>query len=90
MKFIHIIIVSLMLTIGCTGHHHYNYDRDYKHKIIKVIPEERGKAVTVLVHHRGKLTPKEKKFLQKHFRKKYGHKRRHHRKNKVKIVFVLN
>jgi len=79
-----------MLTIGCTGHHHYNYDRDYKHKIIKVIPEERGKAVTVLVHHRGKLTPKEKKFLQKHFRKKYGHKRRYHRKNKVKIVFVLN
>ena len=90
MKFIHIIIVSLRLTIGCTGHNHYNNDRDYKHKIIKVIPEERGKAVTVLVHHRGKLTPREKKFLRKHFRKKYGHKRRHHRKNKVKIVFVLN
>ena len=91
MKFIiHIILLSLMLTIGCTGHHHHNYERDYKQKIIKVIPEERGKAVTVLVHHKGSLTPREKKFLRKHFRKKYGHKKRHHRKNKVKIVFVLN
>ena len=62
----------------------------YKHKIIKVVPEERGKAFNVLVHHRGKLTNREKKFLRKHFRKKYGHKKRHHRKNKVKIVFVLN
>ena len=53
MKIIHIIILSLMLTIGCTRHHHHNYERDYKHKIIKVVPEEHGKAVTVLVHHRG-------------------------------------
>jgi len=90
MKIIHIIILSLMLTIGCTRHHHHNYERDYKHKIIKVVPEEHGKAVTVLVHHRGKLTPREKKFLKRHFRKKYGHEKRHHRKSKVKIVFVLN
>ena len=76
MKFIHIIIVSLMLIIGCTGHHHHNYERDYKQKIIKVIPEERGKAVTVLVHHKGSLTPREKNFLRKQFRNKYGITRR--------------
>tara|TARA_B100002003_G_scaffold44269_1_gene39626 strand:- start:113 stop:280 length:168 start_codon:yes stop_codon:yes gene_type:complete len=54
-----------------------------------VIPEERGKAVTVMVHHKGKLTPREQKFLRKHFRKKFGHKKRRHNKNKVKVVFVL-
>jgi len=69
MKFIHIIIVSLMLTIGCTGHHHHKYDRDYKHKIIKVIPEERGKTVTVLVRHRGKLTTREKNSFESIFGK---------------------
>ena len=69
MKIIHIIILSLMLTIGCTRHHHHNYERDYKHKIIKVIPEERGKAVTVLVHHKGSLTPREKNSLESIFGK---------------------
>ena len=89
MKIIHIILFSSFLTIGCFGHHHYNYERDYKHKIVKVIPEERGKTVTVVVHHQGKLTPREKKFLRKHFRKKFGHKKRHHKQNKVKVIFVL-
>ena len=69
MKFIHIIIVSLILTIGCTGHHHHNYERDYKQKIIKVIPEERGKAFTVLVHHPEKLTNWEKNSLESIFGK---------------------
>ena len=89
MKIIHIILFSSFLTIGCSGHHHYNYERDYKHKIVKVIPEERGQNVTVVVHHQGKLTPKEKKFLRKHFRKKFGQKKRRHKQNKVKVVFVL-
>ena len=88
MKFIHVLLLTSFLAIGCSGHHH-NYERDYKHKIIKVIPEERGKAITVLVHHRGKLTPKEKKFLKRHFRKKFGHKRHRHRKNKIEVIFVL-
>ena len=85
MKIIHIILLSSFLAIGCSGHHLHNY----KHKIVKVIPEERGKTVTVVVHHQGKLTPKEKKFLRKHFRKKFGHKKRRYNKNKVKVVFVL-
>ena len=89
MKFIHIILFSSFLAIGCAGHHLHNYERDYKHKIVKVVPEERGKTVTVVVHHQGKLTPKEKKFLRKHFRKKFGHKKRRYNKNKVKVVFVL-
>ena len=70
MKFIHILLFSSFLAIGCSGHHLHNYERDYKHKIVKVVPEERGKAVTVVVHHQGKLTPKEKKFLRKHFSRK--------------------
>ena len=89
MKIIPIVLFSPFLAIGCSGHHHHSYDRDYKHRIIKVIPEERGKAVTVMVHHKGKLTPREQKFLRKHFRKKFGHKKRRHKKNKVKVVFVL-
>ena len=89
MKIIHIILFSSFLTIGCSGHHHYNYERDYKHKIVKVIPEERGQNVTVVVHHQWKLTPREKKFLRKHFRKKFGQKKRRYNKNKVKVVFVL-
>jgi hypothetical protein len=89
MKIIHIVLFSSFLTIGCSGHHHHNYERDYKHKIVKVIPEERGQSVTVVVHHQGKLTHREKKFLRKHFRKKFGHKKHQHNKNKVKIVFVL-
>ena len=72
MKIIHIILLSSFLAIGCAGHHLHNYKRDYKHKIVKVVPEERGKTVTVVVHHQGKLTPKEKKFLRKRFRKKFG------------------
>ena len=87
MKIIHIVLFSLFLAIGCSGHHHHNYERDYKHKIVKVIPEELGQTVTVVVHHQGKLTPREKKFLRKHFCKKFGHKKRHH--NKVKVIFEL-
>ena len=90
MKSLNIILLSLFLAIGCSGNRPNNYTRDYKHRIIKVIPEERGKIVTVMVHHHGKLTPREKKFLKRHFRKKYGHEKKHHRKSKVKIVFVLN
>ena len=60
-----------------------------KKGIVKVISEERGQTVTVVVHHQGKLTPREKKFLRKHFRKKFGHKKRRYNKNKVKVVFVL-
>ena len=89
MKIIHIVLFSSFLTIGCSGHHHYNYERDYKHKIVKVIPEERGQNVTVVVHHQWKLTPREKKFLRKHFRKKFGQKKRRHKQNKVKVIFVL-
>ena len=89
MKIIHIVLFSSFLTLGYSGYHHHNYERDYKHKIVKVIPEELGQTVTVVVHHQGKLTPREKKFLRKHFRKKFGHKKRRHNKNKVKVVFVL-
>ena len=89
MQSLNIILLSLFLAIGCSGYHHHNYERDYKHKIVKVIPEERGKTVTVVVHHQGKLTPREKKFLRKHFRKKFGHKKHRYNKNKVKVVFVL-
>ena len=89
MKIIHIVLFSSFLTIGCSGHHHHNYERDYKHKIVKVKPEELGQTVTVVVHHQGKLTPREKKFLRKHFRKKFGHKKRRHKQNKLKVVFEL-
>jgi len=88
MKIIHIVLFSSFLTLGYSGHHHHNYERDYKHKIVKAIPDERGQTVTVVVHHQGKLTPREKKFLRKHFRKKFGHKKRRHKQNKVKVVFV--
>ena len=89
MKIIHIVLFSLFLAIGCSGHHHHNYERDYKHKIVKVIPEERGQNVTVVVPHQGKLTPRKKKFLRKHFRKKFVHKKRRHKQNKVKVVLVF-
>jgi len=29
MKIIHIVLFSSFLTIGCSGHHHHNYERDY-------------------------------------------------------------
>jgi len=90
MKFINILLLSSFLVIGCSNHRHYNYERDYKHKIIKVVPEDYDQSFRISIHHYGKLTMREKKFLRKHFRKKYGHKKRRNKRHKMKVIFVLN
>ncbi|MDP6684853.1 MAG: hypothetical protein QGH24_02800 [Candidatus Marinimicrobia bacterium] len=90
MKKLHLLIPILLSTIlvlnGCASSQpdHITYEKRYKHRIVKVIPETRGKTVHVHVHHHGKLTKKEKRWLKKMYTKK--HKKKHH---KVKVVFVI-
>jgi|TARA_Y100000590_G_C15420504_1_gene901209 sRNA-binding regulator protein Hfq len=80
-----IFLSTVMVLSGCaTSQPDYViYEKRYKHRIAKVIPEARGKTVHVHVHHHGKLTKKEKRWLKKMYTKK--HKRKNH---KVKVVFV--
>ena len=71
MKKSHLLIpfflIFLLLVNGCATSRpdHVIYEKRYKHRIGKVIPETRGKIVYVHVHHQGKLTKKEKRFLRK-------------------------
>jgi hypothetical protein len=59
--------------------------RDYKHRIVRVVPIKNGKIVTVKVHHRGALSPSEREDLIRYYTSK------HHRpKHRVKVVFIRN
>ncbi len=90
MKILHLLIPIFLSTVillnGCASSQpdHVIYEKHYNHRIVKVIPETRGKTVHVHVHHHGKLTKKEKRFLRNMYSKK--HKKKHH---KVKVVFVV-
>jgi len=80
-----IVLTSFLFITSCasTQPDHVIYEKRYKHRIVKVVPETRGKMVHVHVHHHGKLTKKEKRWLKKMYGNK--HKKKHH---KVKVVFM--
>ena len=89
MKKLHLLISTFLTTVllisGCASSQpdYVIYEKHYKHRIGKVIPETRGKVIHVHVHHHGKLTKKEKRFLRKMYNRKYKKK-----KHRVDIVFV--
>lgn len=89
MKKSHLLIpfflIFLLLVNGCATSRpdHVIYEKRYKHRIVKVIPETRGKIVHVHVHHHGKLSKKEKRWLKKMYGRKYKQK-----KHNVNVVFV--
>ena len=89
MKNLHLLIPSFLTTVllmsGCASSQPDDviYEKHYKHRIGKVIPETRGRVVHVHVHHHGKLTKKEKRFLKKMYNRKYKKK-----KHQVNVVFV--
>jgi len=78
-------LTMVLLISGCASSQpdHVIYDKHYKHRIGKIVPETRGRVVHVHVHHHGKLTKKEKRFLRKMYNRKY-------KKNRyqVNVVFV--
>ena len=89
MKKLHLLILVFLSTVlvlnGCASSQpdHVIYEKHYKHRIVKVIPETRGKIVHVHVHHHGKLSKKEKRWLKKMYSRKYKQK-----KHNVNVVFV--
>ena len=89
MRKLHLLIPFFLSTVlvlnGCASSQpdHIIYEKHYKHRIGKVIPETRGKIVYVHVHHQGKLTKKEKRFLRKMYNRKYKKKM-----HKVNVVYV--
>ena len=89
MKKLHLLIPAfftmVLLMSGCASSQpdHIIYEKHYEHRIGKVIPETRGRVVHVHVHHHGKFTKKEKRFLKKMYNRKYKKK-----KHRVNVVFV--
>ena len=81
-----LLLATVLLVSGCASSQpdHVIYEKHYKHRIVKVIPETRGKTVHVHVHHHGKLTKKEKRFLRNMYFE--NHKKKNH---KVKVVFAI-
>ena len=78
-------LTMVLLISGCASSQpdHVIYEKHYKHRIGKIVPETRGRVVHVHVHHHGKLTKKEKRFLRKMYNRKYKKKR-----HQVNVVFV--
>ena len=59
--------------------------KNYKHRVVRVVPVTHHKVTTVKVHHVGPLTKAEKDDLRRWYKNK--HHRPHHR---VNVVFVRN
>ncbi len=59
--------------------------KNYKHRVVRVVPVTHHKVVTVKVHHVGPLTNAERDDLRHWY--KHKHHRPHH---SVKVVFIRN
>jgi ABC-type molybdate transport system substrate-binding protein len=59
--------------------------KNYKHRVVRVVPVTHHKVTTVKVHHVGSLTKAERSDLVRWYKNK--HHRPHHR---VNVVFVRN
>ena len=59
--------------------------KNYKHRVVRVVPITHHKIVTVKVYHVGSLTKVERDDLRRWY--KHKHHRPHHR---VKVVFIRN
>ncbi|MBU0530018.1 hypothetical protein KKF86_09780 [bacterium] len=58
---------------------------NYKHRIVRVVPIQHGKVITVKVHHTGQLTRAEREDLIRWYKNK------HHRPHqRVNVVFIRN
>lgn len=84
-----ILAVSIVMfsMIGCATAPPSNtiFVKNYKHRVVRVIPVTHHKLVTVKVHHIGPLTKAERNDLRRWY--KHKHRRPHHR---VKVVFIRN
>ena len=84
--FLKLILLSALITLnGCaTSQPDYViYEKHYKHRIVKVLPQTRGNTIHIHVHHHGNLTKKENRWLKRMYGRK--HKKKHHR---INVVFV--
>jgi len=59
--------------------------KNYKHRVVRVLPVTHRKVTTVKVHHVGPLTKAERDDLIRWY--KHKHRRPHHR---VNVVFIKN
>jgi len=59
--------------------------KNYKHRVVRVVPITHHKVTTVKVHHVGPLTKAERNELNQWYKNK--HRRPHHR---VNVVFIRN
>jgi len=59
--------------------------KNYKHRVVRVVPVTHHKVTTIKVHHVGPLTKAERNDLNRWYKNK--HHRPHHR---VNVVFVRN
>lgn len=81
------VLIVMFSMIGCATAPPSNtiFVKNYKHRVVRVVPVTHHKLVTVKVHHIGPLTKAERNDLQRWY--KHKHHRPHHR---VKVVFVRN
>lgn len=81
------VLIVMFSMIGCATVPPSNtiFVKNYKHRVVRVVPVTHHKLVTVKVHHIGPLTKAERNDLRRWY--KHKHHRPHHR---VKVVFVRN
>ena len=59
--------------------------KNYKHRVVRVVPVTHNRVTTVKVHHVGALTKSEKNDLR------HWYKNKHHRpRHSVNVVFIRN
>ena len=59
--------------------------KNYKHRVVRVVPVTHHKVTTIKVHHVGPLTIAERNDLNRWYKNK--HRKPHHR---VNVVFIRN
>lgn len=81
------VLIVMFSMIGCATAPPSNtiFVKNYKHRVVRVVPVTHHKIVTVKVHHVGSLTKVERNDLRRWY--KHKHHRPHHR---VKVIFVRN
>ena len=82
-----VITVIMLSMIGCATAllSEPIFVKNYKHRIVCVVPVTYKKVVTVKVYHTGPLTKTERNDLKRWY--KHKHHRPHHN---VKVVFIRN
>ena len=88
-KYIMILAAALIVfsMIGCAAAPLSGpiFAKNYKHRIVRVVPVTHNRTITVKVHHIGALSRSERADLKRWY--KHKHHRPHHR---VNIIFIRN